>query len=155
MIDTESLRPLLARHALADADWTVGKVTDLMLDEDVSTVLIVDGAGRMIGLVSESVLLSAALDPPRQSEPISLYMERHFVSAEAGDSLPRLVATFVENEVRHLPILERGRPVGVISRRKLLQELASGRVEHFPHDSASGHHPDGEEKQDVAPILYL
>jgi|GEM_PF-2285930 len=119
------LRKIVNRPVTADPDWTVGKITDLMLDEDVSTILIVDQHSRMIGLVTESALLVAAVDPPRQTEAISLYMERDFASVDLRASLDDVVQTFISRRVRHLPVIEQGCPVGIISRRRLLRELAS------------------------------
>ncbi len=129
------LREIVDRPVTADPDWTVGKITDVMLDEDVSTILIVDQHGRMIGLVTESALLAAAVDPPRQAEAISLYMERKFASVNSRASLDDVVQTFIDRRVRHLPVIEKGCPVGIISRRRLLQEL-TGRQEEMTESMA-------------------
>ncbi len=122
---------LATQHVSADPDTNVGKITDLMLDEDVSTVLIVDETGRMIGIVSESTLLAAAFDPPRQAEPVSLYMQRDFVWVDATAPLESVIETFLQHHVRHLPVLDRGRPVGIVSRRRLLRALVEGGLESW------------------------
>ncbi len=118
------------------AEVSVGKAIEYMLQEDVSLLLVVDGGGRAVGLVSESTLLAAAFDPPLRSDPISLHMERKFASVLADQSLDHVIETFLLHRVRFLPVLDSQRhPVGVVSRRELLRELMgrSGSNTTFSH----------------------
>lgn len=108
----------------APADWTVGRVMQYMLEEDISTLLIVDGTGKMLGLVSESALLAAAFDAPLRADPISLHMQRKFASVRRGTPVAEVVETFLLHRVRHLPVVDQNQqPVGIISRRELLRRL--------------------------------
>jgi tRNA nucleotidyltransferase (CCA-adding enzyme) len=124
LTSTDSIRQLMTTPPVTAApDWTVGKVIDLMLDRDVSTLLIVDAQGRMVGLVSESSLLAPAFDPQLRAHPISLHMQRQFASVDVRETIEGLLETFLLHRVRHLPVMEDGRPVGVISRRDVLRSL--------------------------------
>lgn len=124
LTSTDSIRELMSAPPLTAApDWTVGKVIDLMIERDVSTLLIVDQQGRMVGLVSESSLLAPAFDPQLRAHPISLHMQRQFASVDVRETMEGLIETFLLHRVRHLPVMENGRPVGVISRRDVLRSL--------------------------------
>jgi predicted transcriptional regulator len=124
LTSTDSIRELMSASPVTAApDWTVGKVIGLMIERDVSTLLIVDQQGRMVGLVSESSLLAPAFDPQLRAHPISLHMQRQFASVDIRETTEGLIETFLLHRVRHLPVMENGRPVGVISRRDVLRSL--------------------------------
>lgn len=127
LTSAESIRQLMSAPPIVAApDWTVGRVLDLMLERDVSTLLIVDQQGRMVGLVSESSLLAPAFDPQLRAHPISLHMQRQFASVDIRETTEGLIETFLLHRVRHLPVMENGRPAGVISRRDVLRNLMQG-----------------------------
>lgn len=120
----DSIRALMsAPPVTAYADWTVGKVLDLMLDQDVSTLLIMEPSGRMVGLVSESSLLAPAFDPQLRTHPICLHMQRQVASVDVRETIEGLIETFLLHRVRHLPVMEQGRPIGIVSRRDVLRSL--------------------------------
>lgn len=119
-----TLRDIVRRPpVVAATDWSVGRVMELLLNEDVSTVLIVDERQRMVGLVTESPLLVAAFDPLVRHDPISLHMHRQFVSVDARATLSDAVEMILLHRVRHLPVLDRGVPIGIVSRRDLLRHV--------------------------------
>ena len=63
----------------ARPEWSVINVLELLLDEDVGSMPIIDANDRMVGLVTESVLLVAAFDLQLQADPVSLHMQRRFI----------------------------------------------------------------------------
>ncbi len=115
-------RDIMNDHLVtASPDWSVRKVIDLLLEEDVSSVLVVDESGRLVGLVTESVLLVAAYDLQLQSDPISLHMQRAFVQAAPNEPIGQLAEKFLLHRVRFFPVVENRKLIGSISRRELLR----------------------------------
>ena len=110
-------------------EWSVSKAIEIMLDEDVSSLLIVDRNERLVGLVTESALLVAALDPPLRSDPISLHMERKFVSIGPDDPVGQVVEKFLLHRVRHFPVVKKHKLVGIVTRRELMRALLGAKVE--------------------------
>ena len=121
----------------ARPDWSVRKVLDLLLEEDVSSLAVVDKKGRLIGLVSESVLLLAAFDLQLQSDPISLHLQRQFIEAGPDEPLGQLVEKFLLHRVRRFPVVENGQLLGIVTRRQLLR-AAIGRknIDEMPSESS-------------------
>lgn len=107
----------------ARPDCSVIKVLDLLLDEDVGSVPIVDANGRLVGLITESVLLVAAFDLQLQSDPVSLHMQRRFIAAGPGDTVEQLAEKFLLHRVRHFPIVENEQLLGIVNRRQLLRAI--------------------------------
>src|SRR5690606_3119763 len=144
------------RDGMTTAVVTVGReatfaeVVDTLLDNDVGGVPVVDGAGRLLGMVPEAVLLAkeASRDRPRRARaPVVDYLPSHdpqWVRKAAGSTARELmtmapvtvapgddlaVAAQFMLEFRHarLPVVEDGRLVGIVARQDLLEALrASG-----------------------------
>lgn len=102
-------------------DWSVRRVTELLLEEDVSSLPVVDETGRLIGLVTESVILLAAVDPQHSSDPISLHMARNFICVGLDEPLDQITEKFLLHRVRHFPVCEKQRLLGVVTRRELMR----------------------------------
>ena len=107
----------------AKPDWSVSQIIDLILDEDVSSVAIVDSNGRLVGIVTESALLVAAFDPQLRTDPISLHMQRKFISAKPNEPVGQVVEKFLLHRVRHFPVVENNRLLGIITRRDLMRAI--------------------------------
>ena len=107
----------------AKPDWSVSQVIDLILDEDVCSVAIIDSNGRLVGIVTESALLVAAFDPQLRTDPISLHMQRKFISAKPNEPVGQVVERFLLHRVRHFPVVEDNRLLGIITRRDLMRAV--------------------------------
>lgn len=119
---------MTTRVVTVQPDCPVGRVIETLLGEDVSSVVVVDVSGRVVGLVAESVLLIASVDPQLRADPISLHMERKFVSASPEEAIAQTVEKFLLHRVRHFPVVEEGNLVGIITRRQLIRALMSAGV---------------------------
>lgn len=107
----------------AQPEWSVIKVLDLLLDEDIGSLPIVDDNDRMVGFVSESELLVAAFDPQLQADPVSLHMQRRFIKANPDESVEQLAEKFLLHRVRHFPVVENQKFLGIVNRRQLLRAI--------------------------------
>ena len=110
-------------------DWSVRKVTELLLDEDVGSLPVVDETGRMIGLVTESVILLAAVDPQQSSDPISLHMERKFISISPDEPVGQITEKFLLHRVRHFPVTNNRMLLGIVTRRDLMRAFLGRKSE--------------------------
>ena len=106
-------------------------VARIMRDEDIGAVLVTD-EDRLRGLVSDRDLVVRALaegDDPGQTTVASACSD-DLVTVGPDDELDVAVRVMREHAVRRVPVVEEGRPVGIVS----LGDLA---VERDP-DSALG-----------------
>ena len=104
-------------------EWTVSRVTTVLLDEDVASLWVTDGQKRLIGMVCESVLLLASVDPQLRSDPISLHMQRKFASVAPSDPIGQVVEKFLLHRVPQFPVTAQGKLVGKIGRRDVMRGL--------------------------------
>lgn len=91
-----------------------------MRDYGVGSLVVMEGED-MVGVITERDLLAATADglAPRVT-PVSAYMAEGPVVAEPAMEAAEAAALMVGHEIRHLPVVRRGKPIGMISARDLL-----------------------------------
>lgn len=106
------------------------KVTDAavrMRDNEVGAVLVVH-LGVLKGLFTERDLLTrvvaAGLDPARTA--VGEVATPEVITVERNTHLRRCVKILNDRHIRHLPVLEDGSPVGIVSARDLLGFVVGG-----------------------------
>ena len=97
-------------------DTSVADAVALMIAKDISSVLVLRG-GAMAGLVTLREVLRGLhrLGPKLPGVPVSEIMVVSPVIGHPDDSVDRMRQTMTENHVTHLPVLENGRLVGILS----------------------------------------
>ncbi|HRQ71545.1 MAG TPA: CBS domain-containing protein [Phycisphaerales bacterium] len=96
---------------------TARKAARLMSDRRVGALVVTDPANRMVGIVTERDVmrrLVAASKPP-DSTHVSEIMTRAVLSCTPQSTLDEVRRTMRERRIRHVPVLEDGRPTGMVS----------------------------------------
>lgn len=107
---------------------TVAQAAQLMAEKNVGSLVVLDETGALIGIVTEQDIVrkSAAIDANPGTIPVSAVMSPNAVTARAGIPLSDARKLMTDRGIRHLPLLDKGRVVGLISSRDVLaHELAS------------------------------
>lgn len=105
------------------AEDSVFRAVDLMLQHRLSSLPVLDQAGRLIGMVSELELLDLFWDHERSASEVYQYMTGPVHSVEESDDLGCLAERFRLLGVRQLPVVRGQRLVGLLERRALLPYL--------------------------------
>ncbi len=96
-------------------DTSIRDTAGVMSTEGVSSVLVLDG-DRVEGIVTDRDLrtrvVAAGLDT---AEPVSTIMSGEPVTARADAPVFELIIDMVGRGIHHLPIMEAGRPIGMIT----------------------------------------
>ena len=118
----KSLGDVLAREIVAVApEDTLGEAAERMAEQGVGSSVVLD-AGRLIGILTERDLLRAVAGRVHTSEArVREWMTEDPVTAAASTSADEAVRTMLDNGFRHLPVVEGGRTVGVVSLRELMR----------------------------------
>jgi CBS domain-containing protein len=104
-------------------DLDIVTVARAMRDEDIGAVLVAD-SDRLRGLITDRDLVVRGLaqgGDPRQAKAGDICSEVT-VTVGPDDSLERAVELMRERAVRRLPVVENGRPVGIVSLGDLAME---------------------------------
>lgn len=102
---------------------TLGEVAQKMVDAKTGAVVVKD-FGRLIGILSERDMLKAMAGRVHTSESrVREWMTPDPICTTPDTSLEEAAQTMLDNEFRHLPVLEEGRVVGVVSLRRVVAAM--------------------------------
>jgi tRNA nucleotidyltransferase (CCA-adding enzyme) len=113
-----------------DARESIEKTGELLTRYNVN-VLPVTGEEKVVGLISRQVVEKAAFHGFKDS-PVGDYMTSEFAAVQPHTPLSKVQDLIVGNNQRFLPVMEKDRLVGAITRTDLLRWLyaSSGRTPH-------------------------
>jgi CBS domain-containing protein len=94
-----------------------------MREQQTGSLLVTDG-DQLLGIITERDVLRAVAEDVPLDTPISEVMSKDLVTAEPATSLREAARIMTEKWIRHLPVLEAGRLVGIVSQRDLAGVLA-------------------------------
>jgi CBS domain-containing protein len=100
---------------------TVREASQLMAKKQVGAVLVVE-EGRLLGIFSERDVVfrvvALGLDPA--TTPLVQVMTPEPKTIKPNNTLGYAMTLMHENGFRHLPVLEDGKPIGIVSARSAL-----------------------------------
>jgi len=96
---------------------TVLEAARAMADTNVGPVLVVDGHEALRGVVTDRDIVVRAVAPGRRLESTALgdMCTEDTVTLSPSDSVGDAIRLMRRNAVRRLPVVESGKPVGVVS----------------------------------------
>jgi CBS domain-containing protein len=106
-----------------DRDATLSEVTAELAAHAIGLVVVLSADGRLEGVVSERDVLRklAAHGPAAMSLGVEQAMTRRVVTATPQTTLDEAMAMMTLGSFRHLPVLEDGELVGIISVRDVVR----------------------------------
>jgi CBS domain-containing protein len=117
---------ILRGHQLVSADpgMSVREAAQLMADRKIGALPVVR-EGRLLGIFTERDalvrVLARGLEP--EKTPVSEVMTADPVTIDARRPFKHALQMMIDGGFRHVPVVERGSVVGVVSARDALGEL--------------------------------
>lgn len=111
------LRSKGAKVETARPDWPVSRVC-ARLDELAIGALVVSMNGQRVdGIVSERDVIGqlARSGPAILDQPVSSIMMHDVVTCTRSDNIAHLMETMTARRIRHLPVVEDGELIGIVS----------------------------------------
>lgn len=88
----------------------------LLAQYNIGALVAVDDANRPVGIISERDITRAlARDENIFSKSVSELMTKNVITGLPQDDIMSVANTMTEKRIRHLPIVEQGKLVGIIS----------------------------------------
>ncbi len=123
-----------------DADATVLDAVAKMAEKDIGSLVVMDGE-ELIGIITErhysrNIILKGKTSPTTRVRDI---MEKNVIYVRPEQPVELCMALMTEKRVRHLPVLEGKKVVGIISIGDLLKAIISKQqyfideLEHYIH----------------------
>lgn len=105
-------------------DESVFRALQLMAERDVGAVVVQD-QNKVVGMISERDYARKVVLAGKASgdTPVSEIMTRNVVSVTPEHTVPQCMQLMTEKRMRHLPVLENGWLIGIVSIGDLLKEM--------------------------------
>jgi CBS domain-containing protein len=145
----KALRELLAAKPQAvhsvPANATVLDALKIMAENDIGSVLVMD-RDKLVGIITERDYARKGILAGRLAKdtPVRETMSRNVLTVTPAHTVQQCMALMTERRIRHLPVVEDGRILGVLSIRDLVAEVVSHH-EHVIRDL----------QRDMMPIFTL
>jgi CBS domain-containing protein len=119
-------------------DATVFDAVAKMAEKDVGSLVVMDG-DKVVGIITErhyarNVALKGKTSP---ALPVRDIMERHVIIARPEQPIEQCMALMTEKRVRHLPVFEGEKLIGIVSIGDLVksiidhQKFTIDQLEHY------------------------
>jgi CBS domain-containing protein len=98
------------------AEQSIREALGVLAQHNIGALVVVDAGMRPIGILSERDVVRAAVkDEAVFALLVSQLMTRDLVLGAAGDDLGAVGQTMVQRRIRHLPVVDGGKLVGMVS----------------------------------------
>lgn len=116
MIIDEILRKKGRGVVTIDASETVLGAVRRLVEHDIGSLVVMERGGP-VGIITERDVLRLAARGPGKlgTTEVADVMTREMITAESGDRVKAIMDVMTEERIRHLPVLEVGRLVGIVS----------------------------------------
>lgn len=129
-----TLKQLLARkpqaiHAVGP-ETSVFEALSMMAEHDIGAVMVFD-ADKVVGVLTERDYARKGILAGRLSKdtPVRELMTATVIFATSDKTIEECMAIMTSGDFRHLPVMEEGRLIGIVSMRDLVREI----IDHQRH----------------------
>lgn len=104
-------------------DETIGALANRLSSANIGAVVVGDGQGKIEGIISERDIVHGLAEHGSDllTKPISTMMTQTVQTCAPDDSVDRVMDIMSRYGIRHLPVVEDGRLVGIISMRDVVR----------------------------------
>ncbi|MDA1079529.1 MAG: CBS domain-containing protein [bacterium] len=130
-------------------DVSIRDALNTILHKRINGLIVTDKSGKVVGVLAiqdiagatiptqfkKNIHMAAAMYRKGffsescaaiQDDPVSKHMRKNFVSVGMHDNIMAVTADFLQNDLYIVPVIEKGKLVGVITRSEIKRALAYG-----------------------------
>ncbi len=97
-------------------EHAIRQALGLLAEHNVGALVVVDEASTPVGILSErDIVRAAARNEHVFAQAVSSIMTRELILGLPHDDLNSVGNTMTEKRIRHLPVMDRGKLVGIVS----------------------------------------
>jgi CBS domain-containing protein len=117
---------IMTKAAVSDqADDTLPEAARKMWEQQTGSLIVMDGE-ELAGIITERDILKAvATGTELEKTRVEDVMVRELVTIHPGASLREAASVMTDKWIRHLPVIDQGKLVGILSQRDLAGVLGS------------------------------
>jgi NADH:ubiquinone oxidoreductase subunit F (NADH-binding)/CBS domain-containing protein/(2Fe-2S) ferredoxin/NAD-dependent dihydropyrimidine dehydrogenase PreA subunit len=104
-------------------DSTVSDAVDLMSRKNVSGLFVVDRENKLVGIFTERDIVRCVFNRVPDDETISALTKREITIFDPSTAVSSAISTASRKKIRHLPVVEGGRIIGMVTFRDLVSYM--------------------------------
>jgi len=104
------------------SDYGISKIARLMIESGVRQLPVFEN-GQLLGFVTDDVIVSAAVSQEWGKGKVSSVMTRAPYTIDANRSVGAVINLFREQGFSHVPVMNAGNVIGIISIRDILERI--------------------------------
>ncbi|MBX5451576.1 CBS domain-containing protein [Thermogemmatispora sp.] len=122
---------MIARDIMTRTVYTIRpeasaqEAAQLLDQKRISGAPVVDGDGRLIGMVTEADIISKV---NREGLRVADIMSHELIVVSEETPLEEIAALLSERKIKRVPVVENGRLVGIVSRADIVHAVAAGHL---------------------------
>ena len=111
---------------VATTEMLVVDVIDILGEKKITALPVVDSEGNLVGIISEKDILEIAYQiiagyyDFNKGQTVADMMITDVVTFKSEDNLADICQSFMSRPFRRVPVVEDGKPIGIISRRDII-----------------------------------
>ncbi|MFQ6020467.1 MAG: cyclic nucleotide-binding/CBS domain-containing protein [Candidatus Aenigmatarchaeota archaeon] len=104
------------------ADDTVKNAAKTMTSYRIGSLVVVSGAGKVIGIVTERNILNSVVATGRNSKEVKIeeIMTKDPITISPDKTLEDAAEIMTKNKIKKLPVIENGKLIGIITASDLI-----------------------------------
>ncbi len=116
-------------------DQTLADLVGLLAEKRIGAVVVTNARGALAGVISERDVIRALAEsgPESLGAAVAAHMTREVVTAAPEDPLNLLLERMTTGRFRHMPVVQDGEVVGVLS----IGDIVKHRIEALQRDNAA------------------
>ena len=116
-------------------DATLATAAKELQQRGIGAIVVLDDQGSVSGILSERDIVHtlAKAGPDSLSHPVSEVMTRRLHTCKLTDTINDLMALMTAQRIRHLPVVEQGRLVGIVS----IGDVVKYRLEEIEYEAGA------------------
>jgi CBS domain-containing protein len=117
-----------------------------LVENNIGALVVMEESGEIAGIITERDILRLLDKDPDDLKNISVdeIMTRNLIVCEPDDKLDYVETVMVEKRIRHLPVIENGKLIGIISIGDVVKSLLQdSKIEiKYLRDYIEGNYPN-------------
>jgi len=116
-------------------DATVGRAVDVLQLRGIGALVVSDDGATVVGILSERDVVEALgrYGGDLLTVPVSEIMTCPVVTCDPGDSVAELMAEMTNRRIRHFPVVDGDRLIGIVS----IGDLVKSRLDEIEYEAHS------------------
>jgi CBS domain-containing protein len=113
-------------------DTSINAVIKELAERGIGSLVVSDDGNAIVGIVSERDVVAAIsrFTAAILDEPVRTIMSTTVQTCRSDDSVDALMATMTDQRIRHIPVVDEGRLVGIVS----IGDLVKARMDELERD---------------------